>query len=170
MHDFLDQIEATLGSGIYATALLSTMMVPDACGAVEYPDLKNGVRYRTWFDAFGCSYVTSSITFDGAALWKVRNAMMHETRLGLSEFGFDRVLFTAPNPNNIVMHMNVTIMGSESALNLDLVTFCRDMISGCRAWLQAVAGDPEKAARLDRLIQYREGGLAPHIVGLPLVA
>ena len=75
MRDFLEEIAACINAGIYSPALASAMLVPDACGAIEYPELRNGERYRTWFDAYLPEY--SRAGFSGAVAWKLRNGMLH---------------------------------------------------------------------------------------------
>ena len=169
MRDFLEQITACIDAAIFAPALASAMIVPDSCGAIEYPGEKNGQRYRRWYDTYCPTFHSQRITFSGEAVWAIRNGMMHETRLVLTRFGFDRVLFTVPNRANITMHMCSSSIGGESALNVDLVEFCRGVIKGCERWLDDIATDAVKQERLGGLIQYRSQGLAPHIVGLPLV-
>lgn len=179
MLDFLDEIEATLKCGIYSTALLSAMVVPDACGAVEFPigldgkKSKNRFRYQSWYNKYGRVYKSPFFTFDGDVLWQIRNGMMHETKLNLQKYGFDRVLFTTPRNSGGMMHMNVLRNNGgvqESALNVDLTKFCMDMIVSCKNWIGDISSDASKSAMLDQLIQFRGNGLAPHIVGYPLVA
>lgn len=170
MKDFIEEIRACLGAAIYSPALACTMIVPDACGAVEYPNIRgNGERYRRWYDAYCPTFPSKEFDFGGDAAWSIRNGMMHETRLELKRFGFDRVLFTVPNRIGILIHMNRSRMGDVRALNIDLVTFCKGVIDGCERWLSDIENDEEKVCRLSGLIQYRANGLPPHIVGTPLV-
>lgn len=171
MRPFLDEIEATFRARIYSTALASTLLVPDACGAVEYPQDRNGARYSKWFDTFVGGYSSDRLTFNGEVVWKLRNGMLHETALALREYGYDRVYFTVPDPRRPfhMMHMCTSEQNGETMLNLDLQTFCRDIVRSARGWVTLIQNDAEKLSRLNGLIQFRPNGFN-HIIGTPLVA
>lgn len=79
---------------------------------------------------------------------------------------YSRVLFTLPDAANNVLHDNVI----DDALNLDAVTFCQDMVQAVLRWYDASKNDPNVVSNLPRLFQYHENGLAPYIVGVPLIA
>lgn len=175
MRPFLDELQATLDCGIWSPAVLGLLVIPDACGAIEFPLLKNGDRYKKWYDKYvrACSY--SNFRFDGEVLWKLRNGMMHETSLNLSAYGYDRVMFTTPNRNNNIIHMCLTANNggvSESALTVYLPQFFADLRQATEQWLSEIENDidPDRRDRLGKLVQLRPFGLSPHILGLPLVA
>ena len=79
---------------------------------------------------------------------------------------YARVLFTVPNVNRNVFHNNIL----NDALNLDLTIFCRDMVQSVSRWYEAKQADPNVIANMPRLLKYRENGLAPYMVGIPLIA
>lgn len=171
MRAFLDEIEATINRGIWSPALAATLIVPDACGAIEFPLRRNGVRYANWYDIYVEPFAFE-ISSGGELVWKIRNGMLHEAGVQFDAFGFDRVLFTLPNRRGVVMDQNRMRIGPDApvTLNLDLTAFVARVIKGAERWLAAIATDEDKLARLDRLIQFRPGGLSPFIVGAPLIA
>jgi hypothetical protein len=86
--------------------------------------------------------------------------------MGHPNLQFSRVFFTLPVPNNIVLHNNVI----NDALNLDAVTFCRDMIDAVTAWFAANASSPNVVANFPRLMRHYPNGLAPYVIGIPVIA
>jgi hypothetical protein len=58
----------------------------------------------------------------------------------------------------------------NDALNLDAEHFCRDIIQSARNWFAAHQHDLHVQANLPNLVQLRPTGLAPYIVGLPVIA
>lgn len=174
MLPFLDEVQGAFDCGLYFVALSSGLLIPDACGAVEYPDLRNGQRYARWYDRYvetpplGVRYV-----LNGDMVWKIRNGMIHETALDFRAHGFDRVLFTIPDRTGLTMDRNaMTECGPsrESAIDLNLELFLQRIIKGANRWVDEISADPEKSARLDGLIQLRPNGRAPFIVGKPLIS
>lgn len=172
MHLLLDEIRATLDCGIWAPALISTLMLPDACGAIEHPKLRNGERYARWFDAY-----VRPFGFDGElrgeAFWMVRNGIIHETGLRFSKYGYERIGFTIPNRQEItvggIFSRNCGPDG-VSAFTLDLVEFYERVAGGVEKWLSDIAEDRKKKDRLDTLIQLRPNGMSPVVSGLPVIA
>lgn len=171
MHAFLDEIQATLKCGIWSPALASALIIPDACGAIEFPNLRNGDRYKRWYDANVEQFSFTQLS-SGQLVWKIRNAMLHEAGIQFDAFGFDRVLFTVPNRANNVFDQNISQPTPDSpmTLNLDLPLFVHRVTQGAERWISSIEEDPVKKAQLDCLLQFRPNGLAPHMVGIPLIA
>lgn len=64
------------------------------------------------------------------------------------------------------MHNNVM----NDALNIDVARFCEDVISGCEDWLAFVASDPTVQKNMASSMQRYPQGLAPYIMGIPVIA
>jgi hypothetical protein len=144
---------------------------------VEFPRERNGVRYSKWYDAYVEHFAflqrgNLAHLSSGDLVWKIRNAMIHEAGMQFAAFGFDRVLFTVPSRTGNVFDQNTMQHTADSpvTLNLDLARFVLRILSGAERWLTAVEQDDAKMERLDRLLQFRPLGLAPHMVGMPLIA
>lgn len=86
--------------------------------------------------------------------------------MGHPDMQYSRVLFTIPNPQQNVFHNGIT----EDALNLYTPIFCQDVLTAVEQWYEAQRNDPNVIANLPRLVQYREHGLTPYMVGVPLIA
>ena len=168
----MEEIQATLDSGIWSPALAAALVVPDACGAIEFPERRIGERYKAWYDAYVEPFGLQ-LSSGGALVWKIRNAMIHEAGVRFDAFGFDRVLFTVPNRNANFFDQNIMRMGDPDApwtLKLDLCSFVRRISQGAERWIEAITHEADKQERLERLLQFRPLGLAPYIIGAPLIA
>ena len=97
MRYFLEDIERCLHAGAFSTALASALLVPDACGAVAYPEItghgRNRGRYVSWFDAYYGVEQVGPVQVDGGIFWCVRNGMIHETNVDLGGQIVERVIF-----------------------------------------------------------------------------
>ncbi|WP_210510186.1 hypothetical protein [Pantoea ananatis] len=50
MERFVSAIRKSSGDKNWFGALFMALAMPDICGALETPEVRNGVRYRRWFD------------------------------------------------------------------------------------------------------------------------
>ena len=64
------------------------------------------------------------------------------------------------------MHCNIL----NDALNLDLNIFCRDVIMGVEQWLQNYEGTNRYNENYSRFMRRYPEGLAPYIVGIPVIS
>lgn len=172
MRPFLEEISIAYREGLYSVALSSALLVPDACGAVEHPALRNGERYIAWYDSYVASlYTTPRPKFAGALIWKIRNGMIHETTLNFSAFGIDQVIFTLPESGMSADFCHGVSLDDHGKtrrqMTLDLKAFIDRVERGAQNWLRDIAGDTEKKKRLDGLIQLRMG--MPPLIGSFLV-
>lgn len=162
---FLRQIDRASQAGFSYVALFSALAVPDICGALESVDGQaTGEKYKRWFDRYvGVRYGES---FTGEDCYDFRCAMLHQARTGRLRGRYARVIFVVPTPAGNVFHNNVL----NDALNLDLRLFCQDMVSGALQWLRDVANDPNFIRNNRQMVHVYPEGLAPYIVGTPVIA
>jgi hypothetical protein len=175
----LDEIRATYNCGIYYPVVSSVLMLPDACGAVEYwGQIKRPRdRYIEWYDKWVLPHFRANIVnFDGSVLYIVRNAMIHEsTGFTRGEHGFDRIFFMPPNKTSGSTEFLFTdgIGGvPEAAFMVTILGLMNAVETGVRNWLSEVRADPDerRAEALSKLVQYRPDGHPPHIMGIPIVS
>jgi hypothetical protein len=101
-----------------------------------------------------------------ADCFSLRCGVVHKGNLGLKGSEFSRVIFSLPNSQRIIMHNNIM----NDTLQFDAVQFCHEIIAAVRAWYKTHAGDENVQKNLPNVIQLRPQGLAPYIVGLPIIA
>lgn len=79
----IEDVEKSVETKSYLSALALALILPDICGTVAYPELKgNGERYAKWFDEHITKYEYSDdfekhLKFDGKKCWKLRCAFLH---------------------------------------------------------------------------------------------
>jgi hypothetical protein len=155
-------IERALDAGLYYLALLCTLSLPDICAALESHDGRATKRsYTGWCTKWFTEY--PEITSDD--LYYLRCGVVHQGRLGHPDSQYSRILFTLPNASQNVCHRNIM----RDALNLDVTLFCHDMVGAVSRWYAAKQNDSNVKSNLPRLVQYREQGLGPYLVGIPLI-
>lgn len=163
METIIKEIESALAAGVYYLALICTLSLPDVCAALESPaGTTSGRQYKAWYSA----WLTSHPEITGDDLYSLRCGVLHQGQLGHPDCQYARILFTIPNAAGNVFHRNII----DDALNLDVVTFCRNMIDAVSRWYAANQNDPNVQRNLPRLVQYHAQGLAPYMVGMPLIA
>jgi len=158
------EVRRALDAGLYYLAVVLTLTLPDICAALESDDGEStGARYRAWCDTWMASTYPM---LNGHDLWSLRCGVLHQGKLGHPNMSYTRVLFTIPNAQGMYFHNNVM----NDALNLDAVTFCEEVVGAVSQWYAANKTSPNVQANWPQLLQYREQGLAPYMVGIPLIA
>ena len=126
METITREIERALSAGLYYLALISTLSLPDICAALESSNGEtSGAKYQAWY----ATWLTTYPEITGNDLYSLRCGVVHQGRLGHPKSQYSRILFTLPS-TRAYLHQNII----NDALNLDLETFCRDMIEAVLRW------------------------------------
>jgi hypothetical protein len=164
MQTILLEIEAALNAGFYYLAIAIALSLPDVCSALESPDgTTSGTQYKAWYDVWLAPTYPMITAVD---LYSLRCGIVHQGRFGHNKMQYSRILFTVPNPQGNVFHRNII----NDALNLDACMFCRDILRSVSSWYAAKRNEPTVQANLPRLLRFYPQGLAPYMVGMPLIA
>lgn len=165
MEMILREIERANQAGLHYLAVAMALTVPDICAALESPDGQtSGTRFKAWYNANLANRYPNITDND---FWSLRCGVIHQGRYGRhGNMQYARVIFMVPNRQNNVFHNNIL----NDALNLDAVWFCQDVVESARAWFASKRCDPTVEANLPKLVQFRPEGLAPYMVGMPLIA
>jgi hypothetical protein len=136
---------------------------------MEYP---NGEatpnRYAAWFNKWigqGKHVHNYNGFLNGAQCYGFRCDMLHQGASGKPHRNYDRIVFVLPGAINSTMHLCI----SRRILLMDLEMFCRDITGAVHAWLATVQGTQPFEAHRDRLVRLYPQGIAPDIVGIPLI-
>lgn len=161
MDELLDQIEASYKLGHFYVALFCCLVLPDICGAISSADgTARGQRYKDWFDKYVAPKYDGN--FDGGNCYAFRCAALHQGKSEHQNLGYKRVIFLAPTDGaQAFMHNNVL----NDALNVDLVEFCKDVVSAVRQWMHDEASNPDFQKNMATVLKRYKGGLAPYISG-----
>lgn len=164
METILMEIERALDAELYYLATAMALTVPDICAALEDPNGESsGLKYKAWYNE-NLAQLYTNIT--DADCWSLRCGVLHQGRCGHPNMQYGRILFAVPNIQGNVFHNNIM----NDALNLDAEIFCRDVVHCARAWFKGKQFEPVVQNNMPNLVQYRAQGLAPYMVGFPLIA
>lgn len=169
MRDLLAQIEGAIGANSYYLALYAGLTIPDICDAMESENGQaNKTKYTAWFDKYvgGHYVVCGNPTFTGEVCYFYRCSVLHQGRAQHPKLGYSRIIFVEPGATTNVFHNNVL----NDALNIDVSIFCKQLVEGARKWLKEQEKSVEYARNFAQFMQRHPGGLAPYIVGVPVIA
>ncbi len=162
MKFLINAIENSLRSKNYYGALFLTLMAPDICGYAQDPKIDSSKRYVDWFNTYlskkyqhriGANH-KEHIFLSGEDCYALRCSLLHEGRSGVSHQRIRQALddFTFVVSVKNYMHCNYSSKSGHNALQLDVETFCKDMLDGVRKWHQDVRTNSGVAQRLSEMI------------------
>ncbi len=165
MRNLLNQIRMSLDSHLFYMALFVALTLPDICGAIESENGEaSSEKYIRWFNTYISPRYNGWLT--GEDCYQFRCSLLHQGTSQHPRARYARVIFVEPTLQNIVMHCNIL----NDALNLDLNIFCRDVIMGVEQWLQNYEGTNRYNENYSRFMRRYPEGLAPYIVGIPVIS
>jgi hypothetical protein len=161
--ELLNQINIAAECKLHLLAVSMAVALPDICVSLASPDGRStGDKYKQW-----CSDNLKNGNFSfvtGDDLWSMRCGVLHNGRFGDLKHNVARVIFTLPGGPSF------TNCQVNDAYLYGAVEFCRNMCDAAYAWYEAHKSDQTVAANAGRLMQYYPRGMAPYIVGLPVIA
>jgi hypothetical protein len=170
MRDYLDQVDRVAQTDLYYLTLAATLVIPDMCSGLQASDGKTTpALYQAWFDYHVAPRYTVGVdlapSFSGEDCYGLRCGMLHQGRLEPHKGAYSRIVFLEPN-GNVTMHNNV----ADDVLNLDVTQFAQDMVGSARQWLVTAEQTAVYRANYPRYMQRYPNGLAPFILGYPVIA
>lgn len=182
MRDVIDQLERSLDQPLYFLSLFAALAVPDIAGALESEDgLASGERYKAWYERWARpqfpkmlratlrpeirDHVTVENPLTGDACYRFRCSLLHQGTTQHPKSSYSRIIFVEPGATSGTFHYNVF----NDALNIDVGLFCREIAVGAREWLAVSEGTDRFRANYDRFARRYPKGLAPYIVGVPII-
>lgn len=162
MDRLIAEIRATLNAGAVTLGLQGTMACIDICAALASADGQTSrTHFKEWFDR----HLSSKYGwFSADDAYKLRCGMLHQGRASASQYS--AIVFTLPDGRGNLFHNNIM----NDVLNLDLMTFCADVLSAAERWWATNRNTDHVAANATNLVQVRPQGLSPYIVGVPVLA
>jgi len=166
VEELLNQISWAAEKGLYFLALAGALIIPDICGALEQNDGQASTRsYVEWFDR-NLNRMPGGPNFDGESCYRFRCSLLHQGTTQHPKSRFKRVLFVEPGAISGVIH---NIYG-ENALIIDVREFCLEMVRAAAQWKATVVGAEPYETNVLRFVTRYPTGLAPHIVGVPVIS
>lgn len=168
----LVEIEQATDAKLYYLALVTSLALPDICGALESPDGQaTSSRYRAWYEQWvfniGGAAARGGAQINADDVYRLRCSFVHQGSTQHQKSSFDRVLFSMPG-SHVVAHSNIVSFADGSKwMTLDVSRFCREVLNGVRVWLARKAKDPCIEKNSESLVAYREDGLRPIAKDIP---
>ena len=165
MKDLLEQIQIGLEANLYYLSLFASLCIPDICGAIRSEDgLSTNDKYKDWFNEYVAEKYDGFLT--GEDCYFFRCSLLHQGSSQHSKSGYSRVIFVEPSASTNIFHCNIL----NDALNIDVRIFCYDIIEGAKAWLKKYEGTDIYKKNYGKFMSRYPNGLAPYIVGLPVIS
>ena len=92
--------------------------------------------------------------------------MLHQGSSIHRKSPYTRVIFIEPGAPNYSIHY--CVIGNE-ALLIQIDEFVEEMLTGCERWLQFVKGTQPFEKNFGRFATRHPRGLAPYVLGVPVV-
>lgn len=164
MRDLLKQIELSLHANLYYLSLVAVLCLPDMCAALGSLDGRTtGQRYAKWFDDNVAPKYGDRLS--GETCYQFRCSLLHEGTTQHPTSKYTRIIFLEPGSSGHTFHNNLI----DDALNLDVRIFCFDVMGAAAAWINANEDTATYKNNSARFIQRYPAGLAPYIVGTPVI-
>ena len=162
MDRLIREIETALGARMWLISLQGTLALVDIAAALQSPDGRTtGAKFKSWFEAhLGETYPLLS----SEDMWLLRCGMLHQGRTASKNY--DAVIFTLPDGRGNLFHNNIM----NQTLQLDLVKFCSDVTAAVETWWATNDHLEPVATNAKDLVRVRQDGMAPYIVGVPILA
>lgn len=165
----LNDVQRSIDAKLYYPALLVALTIPEVCAglALDRDIFVKSKQYTAFVDTYGNQ---AGLGCDGETCYRLRGGVIHRASMAAHpRFQATHVIFTLPeSPLKI---NSITIKsGAKSALTFDLVAFCTAMVKAAYAWYEDHQSDPKVAANMKNVLRYCANGIAPFVVGQPIVA
>lgn len=159
----LDQINVAANGGLHLIAIAVASALPTICASLAAKDGRaGGKEYKDWCVANLTGPEFGFVTAED--LYSIRCGVLHQGRFGDLQHNVARVIFTPPG------EASFTNCKFNDAYIYSVVEFCKNLCDAAFNWYEANKNDPIVASNSSRMMQYYPQGLAPYIVGIPVIA
>lgn len=183
MRTLVEQVERSLQPGLYYLSLFGSLAIPDIAGALDSDDGQaSGERYKAWYEEWARPRFREKVLerippearryigelenpLTGDACYRFRCSLLHQGSSQHPKSPFSRIIFIEPGTTSNVVHYGVL----NDALCIDLNSFCIEMISGAKLWLEKVEKTERYQANYANFARRHPEGLKPYIAGVPVV-
>lgn len=171
LQSIFSEIQTAYQAKLYYLAMAVTLTIPDICAGAEL-DLGTTNVKREHYEAWCRAYLIPGYKLlHEADVYCMRGGMIHTGQFTHRHQRYQRPFFTVPGPP-LRMHDNVMEnMGPnrESALTLDLEAFVDSMKLAATVWYAKQSQNANVKANIGKIICMRPHGIAPFVVGSPVV-
>jgi hypothetical protein len=150
---------------------MGSLTVPDTCGALREPAVGVGKRYKNWFNDYAAASFntgTPQTTLTAEDCYQLRCSLLHENSQIFQKVtgAASRVDLSGSGPPGSPIFDLCLV---EDALALHIPAFCERILAGLKAWEAAEGNDPAVIANASHVVRLHPQGLAPYVVGYPIL-
>lgn len=162
LYPLLNQINQAATGGLHLVAIGMAVALPALCASLAQEDGRSqGKEYKDWCAAnLGPEF--GFVSPDD--LYSMRCGVLHQGRYGDLQHSVARVIYTLPGMTSF------TNCKMNDAYVYGVVEFCKNMCEAAYRWYEGCRDDPIVKANSARMMRYYPEGLAPYIVGMPVLA
>lgn len=166
MERFTQAIKKSIESENWYAALTLALTLPDICGRLSYPDLKeqSKQRYIKWFDNYMLHHYKSRFPGDefifmsGGDCYALRCALLHEGRDDITEQKAKR--------KEVLSKFVIATTGAHrgkinDVLILGLQSFCNEVCEGVGKWNEDYKDDSNVQEGIKELLTIQTGDFSP---------
>lgn len=171
MEILISQVRMAMQSKLYYMALMTSLAIPDIAGALESANgWATEGKYIDWYEKWVRPRLAESRDrenpFSGQECYYFRCSMLHQGSSQHSKSPYTRIIFIEPGAKNYGLHYCLI---REEALLIQLDAFVEEVLKGCELWLGSVKGTEQYEKNFIRFATRHSNGLAPYVLGTPVV-
>jgi hypothetical protein len=170
MRDLLNQMMACIQAGTYHPALITAMVIPDICAALDSDTgFTTDNAMRDWFNAYAKPLFYVKI--DGNTAYYLRNGVVHQGRLQHPAIKktYESIIFIEPFSGMYHLATHQVSPQAGTVLIVDLKQYCQSIKDAALLWLSKVEHTDLYKKNYEQFFKSKQGGVAPHIVGVNVI-
>lgn len=139
IYPLINNIELSLDNNLFYSALSLTLMLPDVLSSLEQPNYRGRQKYINWCNKYFFTEHPYGEDMTANDLYALRCAYLHSGDDSLAKQSIaniiDKFMFVYSN-NGLLMHRNSIYLGNSYTLQLDLPTFCKEVVDAAKKFLE----------------------------------
>ena len=163
--NFISSIKKSIEEENWYSALAVSLMLPDICGNLEWPNKKSTSRYIKWFkenlqEQTYTSYIGADrkkhVFLTGDDCYGLRCSYLHAGQDNINAQSVQKALnefvFVAPEPNTY-LHRNYKVDSDGQKLQLQIDKFCLEICEGVENWIDRVKNNTDIQERARNMME-----------------
>lgn len=83
--------------------------------------------------------------------------------------GVGRIAFVEPSPNSAQLHNLTTQVGDDEVHWISVPIFVEEVAAAAHRWFEEVGATSRVQRNMEGFVRRRPDGIAPHLVGAPVI-
>ena len=126
--------------------MITALTIPDIAAALDSKDGETSKKkYIAWFDKYVGPYVQNDVQnvshdpiLTGGECYRFRCSLLHQGKSSNSQSYYKKIFFIEPGTSNMIGRYNRIESNGIKLLQIDLNSFCLEIIAATRDWLGKV--------------------------------